>query len=248
MSIARARGLGSVGSLAGLALVVLAAVMGCRAQAGAGGAKVAVQRQSQAQSPPAGEAQRPTSTPYSGDLSIFEYPDRDKKLEIDRVMTLLGIAPGKTVADIGAGSGWFTVRAARRVGAGGSVLAEDINSEAIKYISDRAHKENLPNIHTVLGTPDDAKLPPASVDAVLLLKVYHEIARPVPFMQALRAALRPGARVGIIDRNGSGSGTDHGVHQDVVEREMAEAGFRKTAKYDFTKKDGQDYFLIFEAK
>ena len=155
-----------------------------------------------------GEAQRPTSTPYAGDLSIFEYPDRDKKLEINRVMTLLGIAPGKTVADIGAGSGWFTVRAARRVGAGGAVLAEDINPAAIQYMDERAHKENLGNVHTVLGTADDAKLPAGSVDAVLLLKVYHEIARPVPFMSGLRVALKPGAKVGIIDRNGDGSGTD----------------------------------------
>ena len=68
---------------------------------------------------PSKQAQRPTSTPYSGDLSIFEYPDRDKKLQVDRVMDLLGITMGKNVADIGAGSGWFTVRAARRVGADG---------------------------------------------------------------------------------------------------------------------------------
>ena len=192
------------------------------------------------------DAPRPTSTPYSGDLSIFETPDRDKKLEIDRVMDLLGIKPGKSVADIGAGSGWFTVRAARRVGATGTVFAEDINPEAIKYIEGRAGKEQLPNIRTLLGTPDDPKLPPASVDAVLMLKVYHEIAWPVPFMQALRTSLRPGARVGVIDRNGSGSGTDHGLPQPILEREMREAGFRKVAKYDFTKKDGQDYFVIFE--
>lgn len=192
------------------------------------------------------ETPRATSTPYSGDLSIFEYPDRDKKLEIDRVMTLLDITPGKTVADIGAGSGWFTVRAARRVTASGSVFAEDINPSAIQYINDRAKKEQLGNIHTVLGTPDEPKLPASAVDAVLMLKVYHEIARPIPFMRQLRASLRPGAHVGIIDRNGNG--TDHGLDQAVVEREMAEAGFRKVAKYDFTKKDGQDYFLIFQAK
>ena len=192
-----------------------------------------------AQQPP-----RPTSTPYSGDLSIFEYPDRDKKLQIDRVMDLLHITPGKTVADIGAGSGWFSVRAAKRVGGHGSVLAEDINPKAIEYIDARAKKELLGNIHTVLGTPDDAKLPASSVDAVLMLKVYHEIARPIPFMIQLRASLRPGARVGIIDRNGSG--TDHGLNQPIVEQEMAEAGYRKVAKYDFTKADGQDYFLIFE--
>ncbi len=192
------------------------------------------------------EGARPTSTPYAGDLSIFEYPDRDKKLEIDRVMTILRIEPGRTVADIGAGSGWFTVRAARRVGVGGAVFAEDINPDAIKYIDTRAHKENLGNVHPVLGTVDDAKLPPNSVDAVLMLKVYHEIARPIPFMEKLRGSLKTGAKVGIIDRNGNG--TDHGLNQDVVEREMGEAGFRKVAKYDFTKKDGQDYFLVFEAK
>src|SRR5580698_9609229 len=70
----------------------------------------------QAPTPEASQAQRPTSTPYKGDLSIFEYPDRDKRLHVDRVMDLLGIVPGKIVADIGAGSGWFTVRAAARVG------------------------------------------------------------------------------------------------------------------------------------
>ena len=193
-----------------------------------------------------GQASRPTSTPYSGDLSIFEYPDRDQKLEINRVMDLLAIHPGKTVADIGAGSGWFTVRAARRVAPAGQVLAEDINPDAIKYIDARAQKEQLSNVHGVLGTPDDVKLPPASVDAVLMLKVYHEIARPVPFMQNLRQSLRPGARVGIIDRNGNG--TDHGLQREVLEREMAEAGYKETGHYDFTKKDGQDYFLVFVVK
>ncbi len=193
-------------------------------------------------------AQRPTSTPYAGDLSIFEYADRDRKLEIQRVMDLLKIAPGSAVADIGAGSGWFTMRAARRVGREGTVYAEDISADAVKYIGDRAAKESVANVRPVLGTPDDAKLPANSVDAVLLLKVYHEIARPIPFMTSLRAALKPGARVGIIDRNGDGSGTDHGLHRDVLEREMRLAGYRETGHYDFTKKDGQDYFLIFTAK
>ncbi len=192
------------------------------------------------------QQQRPTSTPYSGDLSIFEYPDRDRKLQIDRVMDLLGIRPGKSVADVGAGSGWFTVRAARRVGPGGTVFAEDINPQAIGYIDARVKKENLPNVRTVLGTPDSVKLPAGSVDAVLLLKVYHEIARPVPVMRELRAALRPNGRVGVIDRNGEA--TAHALNRDVLEREMSEAGYRVVGRYDFTKADGQDYFVIFEAK
>lgn len=196
--------------------------------------------------PSAAQESRPTSTPYTGDLSIFDYPDRDKKLHVDRVMDLLGIGPGKTVADVGAGSGWFTVRAAARVGATGSVYAEDINPDAIDYITDRARKANLANVHPVLGEVDDTKLPAGSVDAVLILKTYHEFAHPVPLMQKLRSSLRPGAKIGIIDRNGNG--TNHGLMPDIVEREMAEAGYKKIGKYDFTKDDGQDYFLIFSAK
>jgi ubiquinone/menaquinone biosynthesis C-methylase UbiE len=190
--------------------------------------------------------QRPTSTPYSGDLSIFEYPDRDKKLQIDRVMDLLGITTGKNVADIGAGSGWFTVRAARRVGPTGAVIAEDINPLAVEYIGKRVQKENLPNVRTVLGGPDDPRLPAGSVDAVLMLKVYHEIAHPVPTMKVLQRALRPGAKVGIIDRNGNGA--NHGLNHDVVVKEMGEAGYKLVGTYDFTKADGQDYFLIFQVQ
>ena len=189
---------------------------------------------------------RPTSDPYRGDLSIFEEPGRDQKLQIDRVMDILGIKQNTVVADIGAGSGWFTVRAARRVGRGGRIFAEDINPNAIEYIADRAKKENLENVRVILGTPDDPKLPQGSVGAVLLLKVYHEIAHPVPFMRTLRDDLHPDARVGIIDRNGNG--TDHGLNRDIVEHEMDEAGFRKVEQYDFTKADGQDYFLVFQPK
>jgi ubiquinone/menaquinone biosynthesis C-methylase UbiE len=194
----------------------------------------------------AAPSQRPTSTPYSGDLSIFETPGRDERLQIQRVMDMLGIKHGSSVADIGAGSGWFTVRASARVGSTGTVFAEDINPQAITYIHQRIQKEKLANVHTVLGTPDDPKLPAQSVDAVLMLKVYHEIAHPLVLLANLRPALKPGAKIGIIDRNGSG--TDHGLNSDVLKREMGEAGFKVVGSYDFTKADGQDYFLIFQVK
>jgi predicted methyltransferase len=186
----------------------------------------------------------PTSTPYAGDLSIFEDPGRDKRLQIDRVMDLRGLKAGSTVADIGAGGGWFSVRAARRVGPRGRVIAEDINPKGIDYIQQRAQREHLDNIVTILGTPDDPKLTPGSVDAALMLKVYHEIARPVTVLANLRAAMKPGARFGIIDRNGNGA--NHGLDEAVLRAEVEHAGFRQVARYDFTKADGQDYFLIFE--
>ena len=191
-------------------------------------------------------ASHPTSTPYAGDLSIFEEPGRDKRLQIDRVMDLLNIKPGSTVADIGAGGGWFSVRAARRVAPKGRVIAEDINPKAIGYIQQRAQREHLNNIVTLLGTPDDPKLAPDSLDAALMLKVYHEIAHPPLVLAHLRAALKPGARFGIIDRNGNGA--DHGLNEPMVRAEVERAGFRQVARYDFTKADGQDYFLIFEKR
>jgi predicted methyltransferase len=191
-------------------------------------------------------ASHPTSTPYAGDLSIFEEPGRDKRLQIDRVMDLLNIKSGSTVADIGAGGGWFSVRAARRVAPDGRVIAEEINPKAIGYIQQRAQRENLSNIVTLLGTPDDPKLAPNSLDAALMLKVYHEISHPPLVLANLRAALKPGARFGIIDRNGNGA--DHGLNEPIVRAEVERAGFRQVGRYDFTKADKQDYFLIFEKR
>jgi ubiquinone/menaquinone biosynthesis C-methylase UbiE len=193
----------------------------------------------------AAEQQRKTSEPYSGDLSIFETPGRDERLQINRVMDILSIRSGKSVADIGAGSGWFTVRAAKRVGAAGAVYAVDINPEAVRYISDRAGKEKLANVKAILSKPDDPLLPKDSVDAVLLLKTYHEVAHPVELLRNLRASLRAGAKVGIIDRNGNGE--DHGIGSDVVIREAKEAGYRLKEKYDFVKGDKMDYLLVFTA-
>jgi SAM-dependent methyltransferase len=190
--------------------------------------------------------ERKTSTPYTGDLSIFDSPGRDERLQINRVMDKLGIAPGKNVADIGAGSGWFTVRAARRVTASGRVYAVDINPEAIHYIDQRTKKEQLRNVKTILSNADDPQLPDNIIDAVLLLKTYHEVAHPVVLLTNLRASLKPGARIGVIDRNGNGE--NHGVGKDVVVREAAQAGYELRDSQDFVKADGMDYFLIFTAK
>ena len=206
-------------------------------------------------SPPSKETQAPrthpaetrkTSKPYTGDLSIFDSPARDEKLQINRVMDILGVAPGKVVADIGAGSGWFTVRAANRVTDTGSVYAVDINPAAIRYIKQRTQKENLHNVKTILSKPEDPLLPEGKIDSVLLLKTYHEVEKPVTLLRNLRHSLRTGAKVGIIDRNGNGE--NHGVAREVVIREASQAGYTLQEQYDFVKGDDMDYFLVFTAK
>ncbi|HSH38760.1 MAG TPA: class I SAM-dependent methyltransferase [Chthoniobacterales bacterium] len=198
-----------------------------------------------AESQPSG-VKRGTSDPYAGDLSIFEGADRAENLKIERVMDELRIKPGTNVADIGAGSGWFTVRAARRVAKEDTVYAVEINREYVRHIRNRAKKEKLPNIRTVLAKADDPLLPARSVDAVLLLKTYHEVATPIALLKKLRDAMRPGARLGIIDKNGIG--TDHGLNADVVIKEAEQAGFALAEQHDFVKSEGVDYFLIFKAR
>ncbi len=191
--------------------------------------------------------ERPTSKPYTGNLSIFDTPGRGERLHINQVMDILGISPGKAVADIGAGGGWFTVRAARRVTETGTVYAVDINPEAVTYIDNRARQEGLHNVKTILSKPDNPELPPDSVDAVLLLKAYHEVADPVALLRNLRGSLKPGARVGIIERNGNGA--DHGVDKEVVLREAGEAGYRLLSEHDdLVKADHVDYFLVLGVK
>ena len=188
----------------------------------------------------------PTSTPYTGDLGIFEEPNRDKLLQTERVLDTLHLHAGSSVADIGAGGGWFSVRAARRVGTRGHVYAEDINQHAIDTIQGRAEKEHLAQITPVLGTPDDPRLSPDSVDAAVMLRVYHEVAHPQLMLEALHTALRPGGRFGVIDHPGHGD--DHGINPEVVRAEVEHNGFRFVGLYDFNKGDQNDYMDVFEKR
>ncbi len=189
---------------------------------------------------------RPTSTPYSGDLSIFEDPNRDKLLQTGKVLDTLHLHPGSAVADIGAGGGWFSVRAARRVGPTGHVYAEDINTHAVEAIRDRAQREQLTDLTVILGTPDDPKLAPDSLNAAVMLRVYHEVAHPDALLPVVVAALKPGGRFGVIDHPGNGA--DHGINPDVVKGEVTRAGLRFVGLYDFTKGDQNDYMEVFEKR
>jgi ubiquinone/menaquinone biosynthesis C-methylase UbiE len=186
---------------------------------------------------------RPTSDPFKGDLSRYERENRADRLQIERVMDLLEITEGKNVADIGAGGGWFSAIAAKRVGEKGKIYAVDINEDAIKYINERKEKEKLINIEAVLGKTDDPILTKKSIDAVLILNTYHEIAEPIIYLKNLKPSLKKNAHIGIIDRDGNGE--NHGIDKEIIIKEAKQAGFSLKEQYDFVE-DSMDYFLIFQ--
>lgn len=150
---------------------------------------------------------------------------RERVGEAANVMQLLGIKPGMAVADIGAGSGYYTVRLSRRVGASGRVFAEDIMPDYLAGLQRRVTTEGLGNVTLALGEAHDPRLPPASVDVALLVHMYHEIDQPFGLLVNLLPALRPGARVAILDANRVT--LQHGTPPALLECELRAVGYRQ---------------------
>lgn len=149
--------------------------------------------------------------------------DRDRVGEADTVMAALGIRPGMSVADIGAGSGYYTVRVAARVGPRGRVYAEDITPSYLRDLRARVEKAGLSNVTLVRGDPGDPRLRPRSIDRALLIHMYHEIRQPFGLLYNLYPALRPGARIGIVDLNRATYA--HGTPPAQLRCELTAAGY-----------------------
>jgi predicted methyltransferase len=141
------------------------------------------------------------------ELGALEGPDRDAWQDPERIMDALGITSGTTVADVGAGGGWFTIKLANRVGPKGLVYAEDIQREMIESINRRVNRTNLSNVKTIIGTSNNPQIP-TPVDAVLMVDVYGEVEDPVTLLRNVISQLKKGGRIGIIEHrlNGGGPG------------------------------------------
>jgi SAM-dependent methyltransferase len=176
-----------------------------------------------------------TSPTYSDEKT------RDAHGEAERVMDRLGVAPGKRVADIGAGLGYYTVRLVRRLGPGATVYATDVNREFLGQLQARLHKERIQGVHVILGEPRDPKLPPHSVDVAILSHMYHEIENPYEFLYRLWPALASGARVGIIDTDGPTE--RHGTPPALLRCELAAVGYRELDFVLLAPADG--YLAVF---
>ena len=185
-------------------------------------------------------ADRPVAPTVSTKWSTEEA--RDRVNEAEDVMDSADVRPGMTVADIGAGDGYYTVRLAQRVGANGRVLAQDIMPEVIERLADRVARERLDNVSLKLGAVDDPRLPAASFDRVFMVHMYHEIGEPYAFLWRLRPALRKGGQVIVVD--GDRPIAQHGTPFRLLVCEFQAVG-DKLVSYD-DKQHAGGYLARFE--
>jgi ubiquinone/menaquinone biosynthesis C-methylase UbiE len=177
---------------------------------------------------------------------MLEGPDREAWQKPDQIMDALGIGDGSVVADLGAGGGWFTVRLAKRVGPNGVVYAEDIQSQMIEAIQRRVAREGLHNVSAVLGAADHPALPVARLDAALMVDTFHEVEDTRSLLTNVRAALKPGGRLGIVEYRTEGGGPGPSREERIppaqVIRAAEAAGFRLVRQEQFLQ---FQYLLIF---
>jgi len=168
--------------------------------------------------------------------------ERDTAGESRQLVRLLDIKSGMTVADIGAGSGYYVVRLSPIVGPHGRVIAEDVVPEYLRGLHRRVRDLGLQNVAIALGEPHDPRLPADSLDVAMLVHMYHEIAKPYALLYNLIPALKPGARVGIVDAFGPTS--KHGTPPSLLRCELAAVGYREIS---LDRLKGSDaYLAIFE--
>lgn len=160
----------------------------------------------------------------------LERSSRELEEAPSKLMNALKLRPGMAVADIGAGSGYFTRRIARRIGASGIVYAVDIQPEMLKILKANMERQGLTNYRLVQGTEKDPKLADESVDLAILVDVYHEFAFPHEMMTAIQKALKPGGRVVLVEYRGEDEWVPikplHKMTQSQVKKEAAAQGFK----------------------
>jgi precorrin-6B methylase 2 len=165
-----------------------------------------------------------------GGVSWLERPQREREERPQLTIAALQIEAGQTIADLGAGSGYYTFRIAPLVGERGRVLAIDVEPRMLRIISKRAEREGVENITTVLGTPSDPNLEPNSIDLLFMVDVYHELEYPFEVMTRVREALRPGGRVALIEYRAEDPAVPikpvHKMTERQIVKDLTAAGFR----------------------
>lgn len=185
---------------------------------------------------------------------MLENPRRIQAQQPDRVIEAFGVRNGESIADIGAGTGFYAFRLAEKVGVEGKVFAVEIQDELLKFISENMERENVKNIVLVKSSESNPNLPPQSCDKILVANSYYYFKEPVKFMSHLRKAIKPEGRVAIIDldatkRTKKPLNKAINKHREILTAdqlidEMKQAGFQFIESFDFHDKR---FFLVFRA-
>jgi ubiquinone/menaquinone biosynthesis C-methylase UbiE len=176
--------------------------------------------------------------------SISTEEARDERDEAGQVARLLRLRPGMTVGDIGAGSGYHTVRLARLLGPSGLVVAQDLSPLYLGLLARRVDRLDFRNVKIALGEPHDPRLPVGLLDAAIIVHAYHEIAEPYAFLYNLAPALKAGATLGIVDFDRPIS--RHGMAPNLLRCELAAAGYREIGFHSLDYWAGE-YLAVFSA-
>ena len=157
-----------------------------------------------------------------------QWSRRDKQLQPELVLDTIGIKSGMVIGEVGSGEGYLTFRLSSRVGAGGIIYANDIKKSVLETIRKKAKEEGVNNIETVLGKTIDPLFPVKNLDMVVMISVYHDLEKPVDFMQNLKQYLKPGTPVVIIDRDPDrwGQGDDHFMKKDELIDSVEKADYK----------------------
>ena len=179
-------------------------------------------------------------------VGVFDDPKRDEWQKPAAVVRALEIARGMTVADLGAGTGYFSHYLSAAVGPRGSVLAVDPEANMVAHLRERAEREHTENVVPILASLDNPRLPVGSVDLVLIVDTYHHLDDRLTYLHALQRFLRPRGRVAVIDWHKRplpvGPPPEHKLAREQVVEEMTKAGYRLVAEPDILP---YQYFLVF---
>jgi len=188
------------------------------------------------------QAARPVAKVVSGSWS--NEPDRDRAGEAEAVMHAAGVKKGMTVADIGAGEGYYTIRLSARVGAKGRVLAEDIVKTFHDRLADRVYRDQLDNVSVKLGQPADPQLPAGSFDRIFMVHMYHEIQEPYEFLWNLRPSLAPEGMVVVVDADRPTQA--HGTPPALLQCEFGQVGYKLVERKPMPQAGG--YLALFRVE
>ena len=188
----------------------------------------------------------------NGYIAMLERPERERFQRVDLIFAALGLRTGEKVADVGAGSGYFTIPVAREVGPSGIVWAVDVVPEMLDYLSRRLRMEKLENVRMILAKRDDPMLPAGTIETIVMIDALHYVTDRVAFAAKLRHALVPRGRLVLIDYRPKpweerpwGPPPEQQIPREKLDEEMVEAGFKVAEQFDFLP---EQYFVIYRPR